>query len=98
MLSVVEDDPETGIYYVGRGCYPNMEGVVQLDAALMRGRDCAFGAVASLERLAVKRVILLNSPLLYLVKGCSTYVDEQDICWCLTLCRPKFFSKTPLLH
>lgn len=47
---VVEDDPETGVYYVGRGCYPNKEGVVQLDAALMRGEDCSFGAVAGLER------------------------------------------------
>lgn len=47
---VVEDDPETGVYYIGRGCYPNKEGVVQLDAALMRGRDCSFGAVAGLER------------------------------------------------
>ena len=48
-LPVVEDDPTTGRYFIGRGCYPNSEGVVQLDAALMRGRDCAFGAVAALE-------------------------------------------------
>lgn len=48
-LSVIEDDPTTGRYFVGRGCYPNREGVVQLDAALMRGSDCAFGAVAALE-------------------------------------------------
>ena len=48
-LAVVEDDPTTGRYFIGRGCYPNSEGVVQLDAALMRGRDCAFGAVAALE-------------------------------------------------
>ena len=46
---VVENDPTTGRYFVGRGCYPNSEGVVQLDAALMRGHDCAFGAVAALE-------------------------------------------------
>ena len=49
LSSVVEDDPTTGRYFIGRGCYPNSEGVVQLDAALMRGRDCAFGAVAALE-------------------------------------------------
>ncbi len=47
---VVEDDPDTGRYYIGRGCYPNAEGVVQLDAALMRGSDCSFGAVVALER------------------------------------------------
>lgn len=48
--SVVEDDPNTGKFYIGRGCYPNSEGIVQLDAAIMRGYDCSFGAVAALER------------------------------------------------
>lgn len=51
-ITVVEDDPSTGPYFVGRGCYPNKRGIVQLDAALMRGIDCAFGAVAGLERLS----------------------------------------------
>lgn len=48
-IAVVEDDPSTGRYYVGRGCYPNSEGIVQLDGAVMRGTDCKFGAVAALE-------------------------------------------------
>ena len=47
---MVEDDPTTGPFYIGRGCYPNSEGIVQLDAALMRGSDYSFGAVAALER------------------------------------------------
>ena len=46
----VEDDPSTGKFLVGRGCYPNSDGVVQLDAALMRGRDCGYGGVAGLEQ------------------------------------------------
>ena len=46
---VVEDDPSTGPFYVGKGCYPNRDGVVQLDAAMMRGSDYSFGAVAALE-------------------------------------------------
>lgn len=46
----VEDDHSTGEYCVGRGCYPNSAGVVQLDAAIMRGKDLQFGAVAGLER------------------------------------------------
>lgn len=50
---VVEDDPSTGRYYIGRGCYPNNNGVVQLDAAVMRGLDCSFGAVAALERYVI---------------------------------------------
>ena len=50
LCAVVEDDPDTGKFYIGRGCYPNAEGVVQLDAAIMKGSDCSFGAVAALER------------------------------------------------
>ena len=40
---------KTGPYVVGRGSYPNSEGTVQLDAAIMRGRDCSIGAVCGLE-------------------------------------------------
>ncbi len=47
--SVVEDDPSTGPYHVGRGCYPNSAGVVQLDAAIMASKDFRIGAVAGLE-------------------------------------------------
>lgn len=50
---VVEDDPSTGPYYVGRGCYPNHEGTVQLDAAIMSGSNHSFGAVAALERYVI---------------------------------------------
>ena len=45
----IEDDPNTGKYLVGRGCYPNSEGVVQLDAAIMNGKDLKFGSVCALE-------------------------------------------------
>lgn len=45
----IEDDPTTGKYLVGRGCYPNSEGVVQLDAAIMHGKDHKFGSVCALE-------------------------------------------------
>ena len=45
----VEDDPTTGPYYIGKGSHPNSNGVLQLDAALMRGSDCRVGAVAALE-------------------------------------------------
>jgi len=61
---VVEDDPETGIFYVGRGCYPNRKGVVQLDAAMMRGRDCSFGGVAGLE-MSVLSILCIHSYLQY---------------------------------
>lgn len=60
--AVVEDDPTTGRYYVGRGCYPNAEGVVQLDAAIMRGSDCSIGGVAALERYTSLAVTLCDIP------------------------------------
>ena len=34
---------------MGRGGYPNVEGILQCDAALMDGKDLNFGAVAALE-------------------------------------------------
>ena len=48
-FSVVEDNIETGEYIVGRGGYPNSDGIVQLDAAIMNGEGCQFGGVAALE-------------------------------------------------
>ena len=66
---MVEDDPATGVYYVGRGCYPNRDGVVQLDAALMQGSDCSFGAVAGLERYV---------PELEITAGHRTFSDQYD--------------------
>ena len=51
-LSVIEDDKELGLYHVGRGGYPSSNGLMELDAALMDGRDLRFGAVASLRGLS----------------------------------------------
>lgn len=45
----VENDASTGIYHVGRGSYPNQDGIVQLDAAIMRGSDFSIGAVCALD-------------------------------------------------
>ena len=45
----IEDDPNTGKYLIGRGCYPNSDGLVQLDAAIMNGKDFKFGSVCALE-------------------------------------------------
>lgn len=46
--AVVEIDPS--IPTVGRGGLPNCEGVVELDAAFMRGSDLRCGAVAALRQ------------------------------------------------
>ena len=44
-----EDDITTGICVVGRGGFPNAEGKLQCDAAIMTGDSHSFGAVAALE-------------------------------------------------
>ncbi len=45
---VMEDDPT---YDAGRGSFLNRDGAVEMDAAVMRGEDLAFGAVASVRRV-----------------------------------------------
>lgn len=46
---VVERDPATGPYFVGVGGTPNSAGTIEMDAAVMRGRACEFGAVLALS-------------------------------------------------
>src|SRR5579883_2670560 len=57
---LVEDDPTN--QSVGRGGLPNRDGEVELDAALMRGKDRMIGAVAGLRRIknpvSVARLVL----------------------------------------
>lgn len=48
-LLEIENNPETGCYFVGRGGFPNANGVLEGDAAVMVGKDCSFGAVAALQ-------------------------------------------------
>ncbi len=37
------------MYLVGRGGFPNSDGIVQLDAAMMRGEDNGIGSVCAIE-------------------------------------------------
>ncbi|HEY1554543.1 MAG TPA: N(4)-(beta-N-acetylglucosaminyl)-L-asparaginase [Kofleriaceae bacterium] len=48
-VNIVEDDP--AVHTVGYNTWPNEDGVVQLDAAIMDGRGHRAGAVAALERI-----------------------------------------------
>ena len=48
-VNVVEDDPD--VHTVGYNSWPNEDGVVQLDAAIMDGRGHRSGAVGALERI-----------------------------------------------
>ena len=54
----IENNPETGCYFVGRGGFPNANGVLECDAAVMVGKDCSFGAVASLQGYIVYWIAL----------------------------------------
>jgi len=81
-LNVVELDPASGPYFVGLGGIPNAAGSVQLDAAVMRGSDCAFGAVGALEwcprAVSVARKVLENSPHSLLVgAGANQFAAAQ---------------------
>lgn len=81
-INEVEDDPSTGPYYVGRGCYPNSNGIVQLDAALMRGSDRAFGSIAALEGypkpISVARRVMEHPSLTMVVgTGATEFAQQQ---------------------
>lgn len=59
----MEDDP---VFNAGRGACLNAAGIVEVDAGIMRGRDCAVGAIAAVPELAdgivVARAVLEHSP------------------------------------
>ncbi|KAL9965284.1 hypothetical protein ACROYT_G029059 [Oculina patagonica] len=65
-VNVIEDNPETGCYFVGRGGFPNSKGVLECDAAIMVGDKCRFGAVAALQGVSmpfsVARSVMEKSP------------------------------------
>lgn len=68
-VRVSESDPE--VHSVGIGGYPNVEGIVQLDAAIMDGLSARAGAVAALEEIenpiSVARRVMEKTPHVLLV-------------------------------
>lgn len=62
--NAVEEDPE--VASVGYGGLPNAEGVVELDAAIMDGREHAAGAVAAMtgirKPISVARRVMERTP------------------------------------
>ncbi|KAI1894665.1 hypothetical protein AGOR_G00118100 [Albula goreensis] len=81
-MAEVEDDRETGHYIVGRGGFPNNEGVVECDAAIMEGYPGRFGAVAALQGVGtpvrVARRVMDRSPHSLLVgQGAMAFAQGQ---------------------
>lgn len=64
-INVAEEDWSYGPYHVGCGGWRNSDGVLQLDAALMDGKDLNFGAVTALSgysrAISVARRVLTHS-------------------------------------
>jgi N4-(beta-N-acetylglucosaminyl)-L-asparaginase len=63
-VSVAEADPE--VKSVGYGGYPNADGLVEVDAAIMDGRTLGYGAVTGLRHIAnptaVARLVMEKTP------------------------------------
>lgn len=63
-LAAAEDDPD--FVAIGRGSLPNSEGVIELDASIMEGRDLNCGAVCAVRDIfpviKVARLVMENTP------------------------------------
>ena len=79
-VAVAERDPE--VRSVGYGGHPNAEGFVQVDGAVMDGRNLGYGAVASLERIATpaavaRRVMEETEHVLLVGEGALRFARDQ---------------------
>eukprot|EP00050_Salpingoeca_kvevrii_P020716 m.101933 g.101933 ORF g.101933 m.101933 type:complete len:360 (-) comp8981_c0_seq4:1536-2615(-) len=79
-LGVIEEDPATGGYFVGVGGLPNAEGVIQMDAAVMDGAACRFGAVCALEEFVLRRRPALLPAVLLLLPDMQLCFTPDRLC------------------
>jgi N4-(beta-N-acetylglucosaminyl)-L-asparaginase len=79
VVRAVEVDP--GVDSVGLGGFPNRDGEVELDAAVMDGTTLSVGAVAAvrgyLHPVSIARRVLTDSPYSFLVgSGAETFAED----------------------
>jgi beta-aspartyl-peptidase (threonine type) len=80
-VTILEDSP---LFNAGRGSVLTHAGTVEMDAALMQGRDLAAGAVTQLTTarnpIQVARHVMENSPFVMLAgAGADQYVAENGL-------------------
>lgn len=79
-IRLVEANPQD--HTVGYGGYPNLLGQVELDAAIMNGRDLSAGAVAAVQGykypISIARKVMEKLPHVFLVgRGAERFAAEM---------------------
>ena len=80
-VAVLEDDPS---FNAGRGAVFTYDGAIELDAAIMDGRDRRAGAVAAVSAtrhpVALARAVMEHSPHVFLAgRGADLFSAEQGL-------------------
>ena len=80
-VEVLEDDPS---FNAGRGAVFTYDGAIELDAAIMDGRDRRAGAVAAVSAtrhpIALARAVMEHSPHVFLAgRGADIFSAEQGL-------------------
>lgn len=79
----LEDNP---LFNAGFGSVLNADGEVEMDAAMMDGRDLALGGVAGVQRVRnpvrIARAMLSGRPVLLGGRGAERYAEEHGIALC----------------
>ncbi|MBT3603018.1 MAG: N(4)-(beta-N-acetylglucosaminyl)-L-asparaginase [Candidatus Latescibacteria bacterium] len=84
-VAVAEEDPE--VKSVGYGGYPNAEGEVEVDAAIINGRTLGYGAVTGLKNItnptALARLVMEKTTHVMLTgNGALQFAREQNFQEC----------------
>lgn len=90
-VAVAEQDPE--VKSVGYGGYPNANGEVEVDAAIINGRTLGYGAVTGLKNIAtptaVARLVMEKTPHVMLTgQGALNFAKTHGFQECNMLTEP----------